>query len=125
MKNIQEIFDSLSRIKKEQKECKNIYKDALENTSHYKETVEQLKALREKKIQMETRVKQELGQQYQKIEDLELDLKGQKEMLNDVAIASLMKGDTVEVKDEYGNAYEPVWSVTFRKNLSKIKPIDL
>lgn len=125
MKTVQEVFSRLAEIKKEQKATKSAYKDALDNSDNYKKIVEELKALREKKKQIETMTQKELGAAYLKIEDLDLELKGQKEMLNDVAIASLMKGDTVEVKDEYGNAYEPVWSVSFKKNLSKTKPMEL
>jgi len=125
MKTVQEVFDRLAEIKKEQKNVKGAYKDALDNSDNYRKVVEDLKSLREKKKQIETMAKQELGDAYQKIEDLSLEMKGQKEMLSDAAVSSLMKGETVEVKDEYGNAYEPVWSVSFRKNISKSKPVEL
>ena len=36
-------------------------------------------------------------------------------MLNDLALTPLMKGETVEVKDEFENAYEPTWKVNFKK----------
>lgn len=119
MPNIQEAFDRINQIKKEQKNAKSAYKDALENSDNHRKISEDLKALREKKKQIETIIKKELGEMYQKIEDLDLELKGQKEMIGDIAISSLMKGDAVEVKDEYGNYYEPVWSVKFKKNESK------
>ena len=125
MNNVQEVFDRISQIKKEQKSCKGAYKDALDNSDNYRKITEQLKALREKKKQSETIIKQELGAQYQKIEDLDLEMKSHKEMLSDTAITTLMKGDTVEVKDEYGNVYEPVWTVKFKKNMSKSKPLEL
>lgn len=119
MPSIQEAFDRISQIKKEQKNAKGAYRDALENSDNHRKISEELKSLREKKKQAETIIKKDLGDVYQKIEDLELELKGQKEMIGDIAISSLMKGDTVEVKDEYGNFYEPVWSVKFKKNESK------
>jgi hypothetical protein len=41
-------------------------------------------------------------------------------MLNDIAISTLMKGETVVAKDEFDNVYEPVWKVNFKKtNLGK------
>lgn len=119
MPSIQEAFDRISQIKKEQKNAKSAYRDALENSDNHRKISEELKSLREKKKQAETIIKKDLGDVYQKIEDLELELKGQKEMIGDIAISSLMKGETVEVKDEYGNFYEPVWSVKFKKNESK------
>ncbi|MBU3924847.1 hypothetical protein KJ854_02835 [Patescibacteria group bacterium] len=119
MQSIQEAFDRISQIKKEQKNAKAAYKDALENSDNHRKISEEMKSLREKKKQIETIIQKDLGDMYQKIEDLDLELKGQKEMIGDIAISSLMKGETVEVKDEYGNFYEPVWSVKFKKNESK------
>lgn len=119
MQNIQDAFDRISQLKKEQKNAKGAYRDALENSDNHRKISEEMKSLREKKKQIETIIKKDLGDIYQKIEDLDLELKGQKEMIGDIAISSLMKGDTVEVKDEYGNFYEPVWSVKFKKSESK------
>lgn len=119
MANIQESFDRINQLKKEQKNAKSAYKDALENSDNHRKISEEMKSLREKKKQIETIIQKDLGDMYRKIEDLDLELKGQKEMIGDIAISSLMKGETVEVKDEYGNFYEPVWSVKFKKNESK------
>ncbi len=117
--NIQESFDRINQLKKEQKNAKATYKDALENSDNHRKISEEMKSLREKKKQIETIIQKDLGDMYRKIEDLDLELKGQKEMIGDIAISSLMKGETVEVRDEYGNFYEPVWSVKFKKNESK------
>lgn len=125
MATIQEVFNRLEEIKKEQKEYKNSFKDSLENSDKYKKITEEMKVLREKKKQMETMAKQEMGAAYQKIEDLKLELDTQKEMLSDISVTTLMKGETVEAQDQYGNVYEPVWTVKFRKNMSKSKPIEL
>ncbi len=119
MKNIQEVFDRISQIKKEQKSAKGAYTDALDNSDSYRKMSEELKTLREKKKQAETLIQRELGAQFQKIEDLKLEMESQKEMMSDIALTTVMKGETVEVKDEYGNFYEPVWSVKFKKNESK------
>ncbi len=122
MKNIQEVFDRISQIKKEQKSAKGAYKDALDNSDNYRKITDELKTLKEKKKQTETVIQRELGEQFQKIEDLKLEMESNKEMLSDIALTTVMKGETVEVKDEYGNVYEPVWSVKFKKNESKILP---
>ena len=44
-----------------------------------------------------------------------MEVETHKEMMNDVAISTLMKGETVMVKDEFDNAYEPIWKVNFKK----------
>ncbi len=116
MKTIQEVFSQHNQIKRDLKTQKEIYKSALENSDNYRKIVEEIKALKEKKKQIETIVKKELGEQYQKIEDLTLEAKSKKEMLNDIAITTLMKNKTVEAQDEKGNKYGPEWSVKFKKN---------
>lgn len=121
MKSVQEIFNHLLEIKREQKEYATAYKNALDNTGNYTEIIEQLKKLREKKKQIEISVKNQLGKAYEKLEELKSDMQSEKEMLSDVAITTLMGGETVQVKDEYDNLYEPVWSVKFKKTSIEIE----
>ena len=92
-----------------------MYKDALVQADEYEEIVEEIKKLRERKKEIETRIQGELGRSYEKLEDLKLEVDAQKEMLNDLAISTLMKGETVVAKDEFDNVYEPVWKVSFKK----------
>ena len=103
-------------MKKEQKDLKDMYKDALVQADEYEEIVEEIKTLREKKKQIETRIQQQLGRAWEKLDDLKREVESEKEMMNDIAITTLMKGETVEVKDEFDNPYEPIWKVNFKKN---------
>lgn len=115
MQNIQEVFNRLREIKKEAKDLKDMYKDALAQADEYDEVVEQIKTLREKKKQIETRIQAEMGRAYEKLDDLKHEGDTNKEMLSDIAMSTLMKGETVEVKDEYENVYEPQFKVNFKK----------
>lgn len=115
MKNIQETFDRIREIRKEQKELKEMYKDALVQADKYEEITEQIKELREQKKQIEVRIQAEMGKAYEKLEDLKHEMESEKEMMNDIAISTLMKGETVAVTDEYQNSYEPQYSVKFKK----------
>ena len=36
-------------------------------------------------------------------------------MMSDIALNKIMKGETVEITDQYDNKYEPLFSVKFRK----------
>lgn len=120
MQNIQEVFTKIREMKKEQKDLRDMYKDALAQADKYEEIVEEIKTLREKKKEIETRIQMELGRAWEKLEDLKLEVESEKEMLNDIAISTLMKGETVEVKDEFDNVFEPLWKVNFKKtNLIK------
>lgn len=115
MQDIQEVFNKIREMKKEQKDLRDMYKDALVQADKYEEIVEEIKVLREKKKEIEARIQGQLGRSYEKLEDLKLEVETHKEMLNDVAISTLMKGETVAVKDEFNNAYEPIWKVNFKK----------
>ena len=115
MQNVHEVFNKILEMKKEQKDLRDMYKDALVQADKYEEIVEEIKVLREKKKEIETRIQGQLGRSYEKLEDLKLETETYKEMLSDVAISTLMNGETVAVKDEFNNAYEPVWKVNFKK----------
>lgn len=115
MQNIQEVFLRVQENKKKLKDLKETYKDALANEIEYKSIVEQLKTLREKKKQIEYMVKESFKGEFTQMEDLQIDIKSDQEMLSDIALSQVMKGETVEVKDEYENGYEPNFSVKFKK----------
>ena len=115
MQNIQDVFNKIREMKKEQKDLRDMYKDALVQADKYEEIVEEIKVLREKKKEIEARIQSQLGRSWEKLEDLKLEVETHKEMMNDVAISTLMKGETVMVKDEFENAYEPIWKVNFKK----------
>ncbi len=115
MQNIQEIFDRIQKHKKEHKELKAAYKDALKVSQPYQKIVEELMALREKKKKMEFSIKEDFVAEFTKLESLEVDIASDMEMLNDLAITQIMKGESVSVIDQYQNSYDPIFSVRFKK----------
>lgn len=115
MQNIQEIFDRIQAHKKEQKELKAAYKDALNASAPYKKIVEDIKELREKKKKMEFSIKEDFTSEFAKLEALEVDIASDVEILNDLAISQLMRGEPVSVTDQYQNSYDPIFSVRFKK----------
>lgn len=115
MQNIQEVFLRIQENKKKLKDLKSSYKEALESAVGYKDVVDQLKVLREKKKQIETMVKQDFSAEFTQMEDLQIDIQSDQEMLSDIALSQVMKGETVSVKDEYENDYEPIFAVKFKK----------
>jgi len=116
MQDIQEIFNRVQKIKKEQKDLRASYKDALANSGEYVEIGEKLKTLRDRKKQIEASVRSDMGSDFTKLEDLKIDLESDIEMLSDMALTKMMKGETIEIKDEYDNKYEPVFTVRFKKD---------
>ena len=115
MQNIQEIFDRIQTHKKEQKELKTAYKDALNASAPHKKIVEDIKELREKKKKMEFSIKEDFTSEFTKLEALEVDIASDMEILNDLAISQLMRGEPVAVTDQYQNSYDPIFSVRFKK----------
>ncbi len=115
MQSVQEIFARLQENKKKQKDLRAAYKDALETSLEYQEVTEKLTTLREKKKQIEQTVKENFANELTKLDDLKIDMASDTEVLTDMAMTQLMKGETVEVKDEYENTYQPVFKVNFKK----------
>ncbi len=116
MQDIQEIFNRIQDIRKKSKDIRASYKDALAASAEYTEINEKIKTLRERKKQIETSIKQDFSGEFTKLEDYKVDLESDNTMLSDAALTKLMKGETVQVVDEYNNTYEPQFSVKFKKS---------
>lgn len=115
MQDIQEIFNRIQQIKKQQKDIRSAYKDALATSQEYQEISDKLKILREKKKQIEASTKQSFASEFNKLDDFKIDLESDNTLLSDAALSKLMKGETVQVTDEYNNTYEPLFTVKFKK----------
>ncbi|MDP3964274.1 MAG: hypothetical protein Q8Q20_01260 [bacterium] len=115
MTSVQDVFNRIQKSKKELKELKAAYHDSLANHGSYQKIMEQLRAYKMNKQRIEDSVKGEMGKDYQRIEDLQFDIKSDKELLCDMSLNQMMKGQSVEVTDEEEKSYEPVFSVAFKK----------
>ena len=115
MQSLQEIFQRTIELKKKQKDLRASYKEALNGSLEYQEIVEKMKTLKEKKKQIEATTKEQFAAEFTKLDDMAIDLASDTEMMTDMAISMMMKGETVEVKDHYDNTYEPVFKVSFKK----------
>jgi phage shock protein A len=115
MRDIQEIWSEIEGLKIEQKEIRKEYNDALENTDHYEETVEEAKVLREKKKQIESIVQGNLGARYVRFEEIKDKVAELQEMLTDIAMTNLMDGKSISITDKHQNEYEPIYKITFKK----------
>jgi hypothetical protein len=115
MPNLQEVWIRMQKTKKKQKEIRAAYKDALANSADYGKIVEDLKTLREKKKKIEADTRQDFSSEFKDLDMLKADAETDQEMLSDLALNTLVKGETVQVTDEYENKYEPVFVVKFRR----------
>lgn len=112
---LQLIYDEIAEKKAEQRKALDDYKDALKNNKPYQTLLSDVKELTSKKKVLELTTAQEVGLSEDRLDEMKRELKSKNEMLSDVAIRDLMDGKKVEVEDEDGNKYIPVWSVKFKK----------
>jgi hypothetical protein len=115
MQDIQEIFNKIQKTKKEQREIRSMYKNSLMNSALHKELAEQIKTLREKKKEIESQIKSDFIHELSRLDDLKIEAEGDMLMLSDIALNKLVRGEHVEVTDEFDTKYEPVFNVKFRK----------
>lgn len=114
MRNIQEVFNAIQDKKKEIREIKKMYRDALESSGEYRELNEKLEELKIHKKQLEAVAWSDIGNK-NNYETSKLDIKQDREMLTDLAMNTLMSGETVKIVDQDNNEYEPKFSVSFKK----------
>ncbi|PIR75145.1 MAG: hypothetical protein CO030_04010 [Candidatus Magasanikbacteria bacterium CG_4_9_14_0_2_um_filter_42_11] len=115
MQDLQEIFNRVQENKKKLKDLKDAYREALKGSESYIEVEESLKTLREKKKSIETELKSQFSSEFVQMDDIKIDIASDQEMINDIAMTMVMKGETVSVNDKYENEYEPLFSVKFKK----------
>lgn len=114
MKSVQEIFNRLQDKKKQVKVVREKYKQELASSSEYQHIADDMEKLRAKKKKYEQSIREQSGANFARIDELALAIRQDTQMLSDVAMTSIMKGERVEVKDEH-TEYEPVFAVRFKR----------
>ena len=115
MANLEEVFQPIKNSKKEQRDIRLVYNDALATSKEYQDAIAELNIIKDKKKKIEQDIKSAFKTELEKLDSLKLDIKTDNELLGDLALSQLMKGETVKITDEYENKYEPVFSVRFKK----------
>jgi hypothetical protein len=114
-RQLQLIYDEVAEKKQSQKELQEMYKDALRNVDKYNDLGDKIEKLRNERKGIELKIQSQLGRAYDKLLDIKSEIAAEKVTMTDLAINDLMAGQTVEVEDSFGNKYEPIWSVKFKK----------
>lgn len=110
-----DVFKRIQDKKKEQRDLKAMYRDALGNNGEYAQIKEELAELKLKKKKVELSVQADFKEEFDKLEGLKLNIAGDNQMLSDLAISQLASGEVVKIIDENQVEYEPVFSVRFQK----------
>jgi len=110
-----DVFKRIQDRKKEQRELKTRYRDALSTNAGYQQTLEELNTLKLKKKKLEATVASDFKEEFDKLEGLKLNIAGDNQLLSDLAISQLTSGEPVKIIDENKVEYEPFFTVRFKK----------
>ena len=113
-KTVQEIFQRLQEKRAQAKIITRKYKEELGMAHEYQTIKEQLEKLRAKKKTYEKSIKEQAGATFTRMDELKLAIQQDAQLLSDVALTTIMKGEAIQVKDDHVE-YEPVFTVRFRK----------
>ncbi len=111
-----EVFKRIQDKKKEQRELKAMFRDALTNNGEYQKVVQELDDLKIKKKQLESSAKADFKEEFDKLEGLKLNIAGDNQLLSDLALTQFVSGELVKLVDENQVEYEPIFTVKFKKS---------
>jgi hypothetical protein len=115
MRDIQEIFNRILEAKREKNSLQGTYKDAITNLAEYKDLTDQIATLQTKKKQIENALQQQFATELARLDEIKAHIKGDSQMLSDIALTMFMKGETVQIIDQQNRTYEPKFNVAFKK----------
>ena len=116
MPSLEEVHGRLRVKAREKSELQKAFKDELANNPRYQQISEQLKVLKEEKKSIENQGWAASSADAQKLDLLALDIKSDREMLSELALNMYVKGETVQIVDEYNARWVPKFAVSFKKD---------
>ena len=116
MPSLEEVHGRLRVKAREKSDLQKVFKDELANNPRYQQIAEQLKVLKEEKKSIENQVWAASSADAQKLDLLALDIKSDREMLSEMALNMYVKGETVQIVDEYNARWVPKFAVSFKKD---------
>ncbi len=115
MPELHEVHAKIREARKEKKKIGDVFRDMLAQSKPYQDVLEELNTLKAKKNQIETELKNDFQKELEDIEKIAQSMKADVELLSDMALTKMMKGETVEITDENDVKYEPIFKVSFKK----------
>lgn len=115
MSDLKEILLRIRQTEQEKKKLREVFRDILAQSKSYQELLDQWKALKVKKIQLETALYSDCAKEREQVEKFTLSIKDDAQLLSDLALTKMMKGETIEITDDNDVKYEPVFKVSFKK----------
>lgn len=115
MQKLEEVYKNLQHKKKEKAEIVKMFRDELTQKERYAEIAEEMKKLREEKKGIEQEIKAGAPKEYDRLEELKVDIAADQELLADIALNMYAKEETVEIVDEHDQAWYPQFRVAFKR----------
>ncbi len=116
MQDIQDVFLRMIGKRSEQRTLRRLYRETLRSLPEYQEMMAEMEGLREKKKRLEEKVETQFSFELNKAEELGSDVKLDKDLLNDMVLTNIAKGEIVKVRDSYNAIYNPIITVKFKKS---------
>ncbi len=116
MSQIQQVFAELDGLKKQIRDLKKIYRDALKNSHEYQDLVKELTDKRTAKKEIELKIQSEFNSEQDQIDNLTLEVKEKQEKIDSMVLAAITRGEVVKVHDKYNNVYDTFLTVKFKKS---------
>lgn len=111
---LNEVHTRLKEKKAKRREMNGMVNDQLSVHPRYQEIVEEMTKLREEKKSIENEIRGPADQQ--ELEALKADIRGDLEMLADIALNLYIANEPVEILDEYNVRWVPVFAVRFKRD---------
>lgn len=111
---LESVYKRLQEKKRKRRDLNKSFQDELSVHPRYQEIVEELKKLREEKKSIENEVRSPAA--ISELEALKGDIKGDMEMLSDIALNKFLAQENVEIVDEMNTRWVPAFSVRFKKD---------
>lgn len=115
MQNLNEVFKRIQDRKREQRQIRAIYKDALLSNGEYQKVLGELEDLKAKKKKIEAAIQADFKEELEKLDSIKLNITADNQLLSDISLTSFVAGDKVIVTDENKIEYDPIFTVKFRK----------
>lgn len=110
----QEIFLDLGKKRKELKELREQLVGHYRTDSRYAQNEELVRQIKEKQKGIIEELKPGIPDLVEKIDLLKTDIASDKQMFSDMVLTKIMKGESVELKDQYEQPCFPMFSVQMR-----------
>lgn len=115
MQNAQEIYNRLSQNRRKAADIRKQLKDEYMSVDEYVDLMEQRKQLTSSMKVLKEAVNARHPELVTSLEDLKIDIASDKELLSDILLTGMMRGESVELENEYHQEVLPIFTVSLKQ----------